>query len=308
MLAREPIPPPPPPPPAPPRAPKTDARTLHTSLQLPREARWSRSSAIALSVLVHVALFIAIRNLVWKKAPESDGPVFQVFKLTQPVEQPRIVVAPPIATPPKSEEKKDAVTAQENFVSPPAQQSPQLVEPTEVPSTIPPPTSTPIAEPSVTSAPPSSAPQTAAQRLLRTGTSLPSAFGAPKAGLPPMPTGQEIAAQRLANGIKAYNDSMAGAAAAASKSTDWTKTDKNGNKWGVSPGQIHLGGITIPLPFSFGVAPGRRDDYNKAMRSFAESNDQAKRLETDQTFESRVKEMRKRKDAQRDSARAATGH
>jgi hypothetical protein len=39
------------------------------------------------------------------------------------------------------------------------------------------------------------------------------------------------------------------------------------------------------------------------VRSFNETNAQAKRVEMEETFESRVKAMRKRKDAQRDTAR-----
>ncbi len=106
--------------------------------------------------------------------------------------------------------------------------------------------------------------------------------------------------------MKEYNDSVAGAIADAERATDWTKKGKNGERWGVSPGQIHLGSITIPMPFAFSGPTGRREETAGRLRSFAEANAQAKRVETEQTFESRVKAMRARKDAQRDSARAST--
>jgi hypothetical protein len=50
------------------------------------------------------------------------------------------------------------------------------------------------------------------------------------------------------------NDSAA--VAAARSAIDWTFTDEDGGRWGVSQGGIHLGDITIPFPFSFGAAPG----------------------------------------------------
>jgi hypothetical protein len=80
---------------------------------------------------------------------------------------------------------------------------------------------------------------------------------------------------------------------------------KDGERWGVSPGQIHLGSITLPLPFGFSGPTGRREEVAARLRTFNESNAQAHRMELEQTFESRVKAMRARKDAQRDSARAA---
>jgi hypothetical protein len=107
-------------------------------------------------------------------------------------------------------------------------------------------------------------------------------------------------------GMKAYNDSLAAAIAGADHSKDWVKKGKDGKQWGIAPDGIYIGSIKIPVPmFGFSGPTGRRDETAGKLRSYAESNAQAKRVETEQTFESRVKAMRARKDAQRDSAKAA---
>ena len=56
----------------------------------------------------------------------------------------------------------------------------------------------------------------------------------------------------LAGKIEEWTDSVAEAIAAEYALTDWTTTDDQGRRWGVSPGQLHLGDITLPLPFYFG--------------------------------------------------------
>lgn len=80
------------------------------------------------------------------------------------------------------------------------------------------------------------------------------------------PTELELLQFRLLAAIEEMNDSAAAEALALLESMDWTHTDDEGKKWGVSPGKIHLGDITIPLPFGFGPPP----DYNgdQAERAF----------------------------------------
>ncbi|MGH7507334.1 MAG: hypothetical protein ACRELX_16895 [Longimicrobiales bacterium] len=58
---------------------------------------------------------------------------------------------------------------------------------------------------------------------------------------------------RVYGQIDAYNDSIAAFAEAERRATDWTHRDANGDRWGVSPGKIHLGKVTLPLPFGFSV-------------------------------------------------------
>ncbi len=63
----------------------------------------------------------------------------------------------------------------------------------------------------------------------------------------------------LTGKIEEWNDSVAQALAADVALTDWTTTDSQGRRWGFSPGQIHLGGITLPLPFYFGGNSWQRE-------------------------------------------------
>jgi hypothetical protein len=61
----------------------------------------------------------------------------------------------------------------------------------------------------------------------------------------------------LATRVTAINDSMNAVAEAERALTDWTYTDSEGKRWGVTPGKIHLGDLTIPLPFGFGTPVGK---------------------------------------------------
>jgi hypothetical protein len=55
----------------------------------------------------------------------------------------------------------------------------------------------------------------------------------------------------LSGMIRSWNDSVAIALALSDRATDWTYTDGDGRRWGLSPGRLHLGDFSIPLPFSF---------------------------------------------------------
>lgn len=121
--------------------------------------------------------------------------------------------------------------------------------------------------------------------------------------LPPVPLEErsrdEVVRARIAARIGAYNDSIAADAAARAAALDWTTTDANGGRWGVSPGGIHLGGVTLPIPFSFSTPPGRRDEMADYMRTWNEISDQATRAANRDSFNDRVKAIRERKDQER---------
>ena len=55
----------------------------------------------------------------------------------------------------------------------------------------------------------------------------------------------------LAGRLEQWADSVAEVVAAEYALTDWTTTDDQGRRWGISAGQLHLGDITLPLPFYF---------------------------------------------------------
>lgn len=110
------------------------------------------------------------------------------------------------------------------------------------------------------------------------------------------PTGEHLLETRLALAIRSSNDSLAAALEAARAATDWTHTDDEGKKWGVSPGRIHLGDLTIPLPFGF----GRPYDYNgdRAEMAFriADINRAAGAVAARQSWKERREVMKQRRE------------
>ncbi len=119
---------------------------------------------------------------------------------------------------------------------------------------------------------------------------------------------EEEKAQLLLYGMmQDWNDSVAVAAAMAERARDWTVTDSEGRRWGISSGQLHLGDYSVPLPFSFDVpvAPGstaahRQWVYEDLIRGAAT---QAIR----ETWAERAQEIRRRMDEERDRQRGSGG-
>ena len=104
--------------------------------------------------------------------------------------------------------------------------------------------------------------------------------------------------------VHMWNDSVAAAVAAASDATDWTHTDESGNKWGVSPGKLHLGKITLPLPFYFGPANGvQRDELARRAAELRDIEQGAALGAVRETVRDRAKAMRERRDAERAAER-----
>jgi hypothetical protein len=103
----------------------------------------------------------------------------------------------------------------------------------------------------------------------------------------------------LTGKIEEWNDSVAQALAAEVALTDWTTTDSQGRRWGVSPGQLHLGDITLPLPFYFGGNSWQREQA--ARRAWEDqdilrgTNDQAVRS----SWSDRAEAIRRRRDRDR---------
>ena len=110
------------------------------------------------------------------------------------------------------------------------------------------------------------------------------------------PSPEQVMALRVAIAIEAANDSAAARAEEARRSLDWTHTDDEGRRWGVSPGKLHLGDLTIPLPFGFGPPPdfsGDRADW--AFRT-ADIERAASTLAVRRSWEERREAMMKRRE------------
>tara|TARA_Y100001947_G_C10285931_1_gene280627 strand:+ start:37 stop:657 length:621 start_codon:yes stop_codon:yes gene_type:complete len=109
----------------------------------------------------------------------------------------------------------------------------------------------------------------------------------------------------LAGRLEIWSDSVALALEAEMALTDWTTTDSQGRRWGFTPGQIHLGGLTLPLPFYFGGNAWERDQW--ARRAWEEmdilngANTQAVRS----SWSERAEAIRRRQDRNRNGSDAA---
>lgn len=124
---------------------------------------------------------------------------------------------------------------------------------------------------------------------------------------PPEKTDIEIARARVYARIQELNDSLAIEADAARRATDWTFTDGDGGKWGISPGKIHLGDLTLPLPFGFSPPPGRREEARDRAIKGGEIKQQTDRQDARENLEQRATEIRQRKDAERKGGGSNSG-
>lgn len=105
---------------------------------------------------------------------------------------------------------------------------------------------------------------------------------------------------RIAQRLREWNDSVAADVARAADALDWTVTDGEGRRWGVSPGKLHLGDLTLPLPINLGGTPSaRREQAEERARREAEIAAQAERAAVDEFREDRVRAIRERKDQER---------
>jgi hypothetical protein len=149
-------------------------------------------------------------------------------------------------------------------------------------------------------APPSPRGRTAAQRL-QPGTNdgrLWPGFEDDIVALTPEQRMQNL----LAAEILDLMDAMEVAAAREEAALDWTYTDEDGQRWGISPGVLHLGKLKLPLP-SFGTPAGESRDLMRRYMQDAEIRRAAGQLLIDETLEERARAIRARRDAERNRDR-----
>jgi hypothetical protein len=104
----------------------------------------------------------------------------------------------------------------------------------------------------------------------------------------------------IAGRFGAWNDSVAAAIAADAAWRDWTFTDGDGDRWGVADGQLHLGGLAIPLPLTFEAPVGQRE----YLRQFAEIQRQGANALVQQSVRERQEAIRARRDRERAETQA----
>jgi hypothetical protein len=112
-------------------------------------------------------------------------------------------------------------------------------------------------------------------------------------------TDQERAELMLRGMIQSWNDSMAVAAALADDALDWTYTDDDGRRWGLSPGRLHLGDFSIPLPFQFLPPPGRREEWAQRQWEIQDMARAAATATIRETWAERAREIRRRMEEER---------
>lgn len=114
---------------------------------------------------------------------------------------------------------------------------------------------------------------------------------------------------RLQAAIQASNDSAW--AQGSHPNTDWTKTDRNGRKWGVDEKGVYLGGIRIPKAL---VPTPRATGTNKELEAERQRQKQHDEIQRQEEAAARkkaqdeaIRETRARKDAERREAEQRKG-
>lgn len=302
---------PPPPPEAPPEQP-TPVLPVHAPLRrFGRRDPSGRPSAASLagSVAVHLALvalavaFVRIgpRLLDRGEAPQETVEYFDLA-FPQPEAGPRVAAGDPA----------DAVPfPQEPPAPPPVGATPERDERTGAPGeALDFPAGSPAGIPQAGGAP-------ASQGTGTGGAGQPGGTGTGGSPLRPgirdprlFPTQRPVPARpeqtpheeymgRLGATLGEYNDSVAAEQARARNALDWTLKDKDGNRWGASPGKIHLGRITLPAPFGFASSPDAAAEARRESGQRAEIDRQVADRERSNSFQARVRATRERKDAER---------
>lgn len=111
-------------------------------------------------------------------------------------------------------------------------------------------------------------------------------------------TDEQVMRLRLIAELEAMGDSAAAAAERARAALDWTYTDEEGRKWGVSPGKLHLGDITLPLP-GFSSSPWAREANQDRYWEWNDIDRGAARALAEQTLKERARAIRERKERER---------
>lgn len=112
-------------------------------------------------------------------------------------------------------------------------------------------------------------------------------------------TDEERAELMLHGMIRTWSDSVAVAAALRADAMDWTHTDEDGRRWGLSPGRLHLGDFSIPLPFQFQSPAAHRERNAQRQWELDDILRGAAAAEVRETWAERAREIRERMEEDR---------
>ena len=103
----------------------------------------------------------------------------------------------------------------------------------------------------------------------------------------------------IAGRLAEWIDSVSAEAAAEARFTDWTFTDGDGDRWGISDGQLHLGGVTLPIPV-FAAPPDAAREY---LLQWDEIARQGSAIRIQESVQDRIDAIRARRDRERELER-----
>ncbi len=113
------------------------------------------------------------------------------------------------------------------------------------------------------------------------------------------PSLEELMEMGLLWELEAFADSAALADEMARRALDWTYKDAEGRRWGVSPGKLHLGDLTLPLPFGFGPPPEGREKIQGRVWEWEEIQRGVGSAAVRESWKERNEAIRRRKEAER---------
>lgn len=133
-------------------------------------------------------------------------------------------------------------------------------------------------------------------------------YVAPGTVVAPEKTNQQKYMEHLTARIEASNDSVE--AGARTPNTDWTVSDANGGKWGLSEKGLHLGSVTIPNALIPKPGATGTNQKREEARTEQQQRDEIRRQEEDrarrEAREESIRAARERANAERQSRAGAT--
>jgi hypothetical protein len=114
-------------------------------------------------------------------------------------------------------------------------------------------------------------------------------------------TPEDVVRARVAAELQQFNDSVAAEAAARARATDWTFTDSEGRRWGITPNRIYINGDSVKIPMQIEFAPhpmvGR--EQRARIQDWNQIQMQAARVETQEVINERIRLIRERAEQER---------
>jgi hypothetical protein len=114
-------------------------------------------------------------------------------------------------------------------------------------------------------------------------------------------TPEEVVRSRVAAELQQFNDSVAAEAAAQARARDWTFTDSQGRRWGVTPNRIYINGdsVSIPAQIEFSPHPMVAREQRARIQDWTQIQMQAARVETQEVINERIRLIRERAEQER---------